>query len=318
MSANGRKLFLGGLTKTTTTEHLFEIFGEFGTVVDAVVMERNGNPRGFGFVTFKDRSSLDAVLLNGVAIDGREIDIKRAVPEEEMAAAPSKVFVGGLSQKVDKNALKAHFEQYGEVRDAVVMIDRSTGRSRGFGFVRFSAPEAVNAVLQTPQQIAGQYVDVKRAEPADSLPPAKKPVQPGSRRSRRRGRDADEEPTRGSPGSPGSPTKNFNMAMWNLLSMPGGMPAAAGMPFPADFGGFPTGFPQTETPAARTVPMPAFAQGEKENPLLDVSNFLGRVGPWHKHNSVVGPSDPWKQDASAPPFGENAPNFLQPWSNAGY
>ena len=51
MSAGGRKLFLGGLTKTTTTDMLFEAFGQFGQVVDAVVMERNGHPRGFGFVT---------------------------------------------------------------------------------------------------------------------------------------------------------------------------------------------------------------------------------------------------------------------------
>ena len=45
---------------------------------------------------------------------------------------PSKVFVGGLSQAVDKQALKQHFEAFGEVKDAVVMIDRQTGRSRGF------------------------------------------------------------------------------------------------------------------------------------------------------------------------------------------
>ena len=35
---------------------------------------------------------------------------------------PSKVFVGGLSQAVDKQALKQHFEAFGEVKDAVVMI----------------------------------------------------------------------------------------------------------------------------------------------------------------------------------------------------
>ena len=173
MSAGGRKLFLGGLTKTTTTDMLFETFGQFGQVVDAVVMERNGHPRGFGFVTFKEKSSINACLAAGVTIDGREVDLKRAVPEEDMVFCPSKVFVGGLSQSIDKQALKQHFEAFGEVKDAVVMIDRQTGRSRGFGFVRFATSEGVEAALQTPHLLDGQWIDVKRAQPAENLPPPK-------------------------------------------------------------------------------------------------------------------------------------------------
>jgi len=264
MSAAGRKLFLGGLTKTTTTEQLFEIFGKFGTVVDAVVMERNGNPRGFGFVTFKDKASLSEVLAEGVVIDGREVDIKRAVPEEEMAVAPSKVFVGGLSQKVDKTHLLAHFSQYGEVRDAVVMVDRATGRSRGFGFVRFSSPEAVARVLESPQELDGQHVDVKRAEPADTALPSyprtkseekAAAAEAKSRRRRGRGKKADVDEDVQAETNPygfdskGVPTPDAalfasaaqaNLAMWQLLSM-GGMPgmAAGQVPpaFPAGIGG---------------------------------------------------------------------------------
>jgi len=175
MSAGGRKIFLGGLTKTTTTDQLFDAFGEFGQVVDAVVMERNGHPRGFGFVTFKDKASVGKVIAAGVTIDGREVDLKRAVPEEEMVFCPSKVFVGGLSQSVDKSALKQHFEAFGEVRDAVVMMDRATSRSRGFGFVRFATAEGVEAALRTPHLLDGQWIDVKRAQPADALPPPKYP-----------------------------------------------------------------------------------------------------------------------------------------------
>merc|ERR1719409_995729 len=55
------------------------------------------------------------------------------------------------------------------------MMDRTTGRSRGFGFVRFSAPEAVEAVLSAPQVLEGQVVDCKRAQPAEQLPPPKNP-----------------------------------------------------------------------------------------------------------------------------------------------
>jgi RNA-binding protein Musashi len=169
------KLFLGGLTKATTTELLYDTFAPYGQVVDAVVMERNGAPRGFGFVTFAEEKSAELVLANQVLVDGRAVDIKRAVPEEEMEHVPTKVFVGGLPQKVDRQILKQHFQRYGDVRDCVVMMDRSTGRSRGFGFVRFSAPEAVEAVLSAPQVLEGQVVDCKRAQPAEQLPPPKNP-----------------------------------------------------------------------------------------------------------------------------------------------
>merc|ERR1719379_2978626 len=53
------------------------------------------------------------------------------------------------------------------------MIDRQTGRSRGFGFVRFATAEGVEAALQTPHLLDGQWIDVKRAQPAENLPPPK-------------------------------------------------------------------------------------------------------------------------------------------------
>ncbi len=55
----------------------------------------------------------------------------------------NKIFVGGLSWGTDDQALRAAFEQFGQIEDAKVMTDRETGRSRGFGFVTFS--DAANA-----------------------------------------------------------------------------------------------------------------------------------------------------------------------------
>ncbi|CAG8561699.1 2806_t:CDS:2 [Ambispora leptoticha] len=49
-----------------------------------------------------------------------------------------KLFVGGLSWGTDDRSLRNKFEEYGQVEDAVVIRDRDTGRSRGFGFVTYS------------------------------------------------------------------------------------------------------------------------------------------------------------------------------------
>jgi cold-inducible RNA-binding protein len=58
-----------------------------------------------------------------------------------------KLFVGGLAWATDDNGLREAFEQFGEVTEAKVIMDRDTGRSRGFGFVTYvEAESATNAV----------------------------------------------------------------------------------------------------------------------------------------------------------------------------
>ena len=59
-----------------------------------------------------------------------------------------KLFVGGLAWATDSNGLRAAFEQHGKVTDAVVVQDRETGRSRGFGFVTFEKDEEGRAAAK--------------------------------------------------------------------------------------------------------------------------------------------------------------------------
>jgi RNA recognition motif-containing protein len=47
----------------------------------------------------------------------------------------TKVFVGGLAWETSSEDLQQHFERYGDILEVVVILDRVTGRSRGYGFV---------------------------------------------------------------------------------------------------------------------------------------------------------------------------------------
>ena len=47
----------------------------------------------------------------------------------------TKVFVGGLAWETQKETMKKYFEQFGEILEAVVITDKATGRSKGYGFV---------------------------------------------------------------------------------------------------------------------------------------------------------------------------------------
>lgn len=48
----------------------------------------------------------------------------------------TKVFVGGLAWETQKETMKKYFEQFGDILEAVVITDKATGRSKGYGFVR--------------------------------------------------------------------------------------------------------------------------------------------------------------------------------------
>ncbi|KAH6565225.1 hypothetical protein BASA50_006009 [Batrachochytrium salamandrivorans] len=81
------------------------------------------------------------------------------------AAPGTKVFVGNLSWSTNSASLSDVFSQFGEVVDAVVLEDRETGRSRGFGFVTFSTPEAAELAVQqlNGQEVNGRNVRVNLA-----------------------------------------------------------------------------------------------------------------------------------------------------------
>ena len=78
----------------------------------------------------------------------------------------TKIFVGGLSWNTDDHGLRAAFEKFGEVADSKVITDRDTGRSRGFGFVTFTNPEAVSRAIEEMdgQDLDGRNIKVNEAQ----------------------------------------------------------------------------------------------------------------------------------------------------------
>jgi len=77
-----------------------------------------------------------------------------------------KLFVGSLSWDTDDHGLREAFTPHGEVTEAVVITDRGSGRSRGFGFVTFaddeSADKAVAALNET--ELDGRTIKVDVAQ----------------------------------------------------------------------------------------------------------------------------------------------------------
>lgn len=76
-----------------------------------------------------------------------------------------KLYVGNLSWNTSTDQLLEHFQQFGTVTDAIVLSDRDTGRSRGFGFVTMSNEGEGNKAIEgcTNQQLDGRELRVNVA-----------------------------------------------------------------------------------------------------------------------------------------------------------
>lgn len=183
------KMFVGGLSWESTQDTLQRYFGQYGEVIDCVVMKNSetGRSRGFGFVTFADPSKVDLVLKSGPhELDGRTIDPKMCNPRyfqiDPKACNPRsmqkqkrnggnwpKVFLGGLPSNLTETDLRNFFSRFGAVMEVVIMFDQEKKKSRGFGFLSFETDDAVErAVSEHFVNINGKQVEIKKAEPRDA------------------------------------------------------------------------------------------------------------------------------------------------------
>jgi cold-inducible RNA-binding protein len=81
----------------------------------------------------------------------------------------AKLFVGNLSFDVTENDLQDAFAAYGTVVEANLMMDRATGRPRGFGFVTMSTPEEAQKAIDAlnGKELAGRALTVNLARPRE-------------------------------------------------------------------------------------------------------------------------------------------------------
>jgi len=77
----------------------------------------------------------------------------------------AKVYVGNLSWNTTDDSLRQAFSDFGQVTDSIVMRDRDTGRSRGFGFVTFGTSQEADAAINglNEQELDGRRIRVNLA-----------------------------------------------------------------------------------------------------------------------------------------------------------
>ncbi len=98
----------------------------------------------------------------------------------------TKLYVGGLPYSTQEDALKELFAQAGSVVSAVIIMDKMSGRSKGFGFVEMSSQDEASKAISmfNEQEFEGRKLTVNEARPMEARPPRTG----GNRRIRRRQR----------------------------------------------------------------------------------------------------------------------------------
>jgi RNA recognition motif-containing protein len=79
-----------------------------------------------------------------------------------------KLFIGGLSFSTTEDRLRAAFAEVGQVDSAAIVMDRDTGRSRGFGFVEMSTTEEAEQAIArfNGKDFDGRQLKVEKAAPS--------------------------------------------------------------------------------------------------------------------------------------------------------
>lgn len=85
----------------------------------------------------------------------------------------TKLYVGGLPYSTQEDALKEYFSQAGNVVSAVIIMDKMSGRSKGFGFVEMSTQEEATKAIEmfNDKEFEGRKLTVNEARPMEARPP---------------------------------------------------------------------------------------------------------------------------------------------------
>jgi heterogeneous nuclear ribonucleoprotein A1/A3 len=184
-----RKLFVRGLAYSTTSDAVKSYFAKYGVIEEGtVVCNREGQSKGFGFITFTDLDAAHrAIKEPRKQIDGRTVFCNLAAAGNQgnggaggsaggsarggmggdsgADTSQRKLFVRGISYETTNDTFMHHFARFGEVEEGGVVIDKQTDKCKGFGFVTFRTVEATRKALEQPSFfLDGRTVHVNLAE----------------------------------------------------------------------------------------------------------------------------------------------------------
>nr|KAF6360108.1 hypothetical protein mMyoMyo1_011066 [Myotis myotis] len=151
------KMFIGGLSRNTSKEALFDYLSQYGEIIDFTIKTHpeTGVSRGFGFVLFKDKAAVEKVLqVKEHQVEGRKFELRKA-QAMELKFPPRKVFVGGVNPKMPEDKIRQYFGTFGAIEHIELPVCPKTNERRSFCFITYTDEVPVRKLLETRFHLLG-------------------------------------------------------------------------------------------------------------------------------------------------------------------
>jgi len=167
-----KKLYIGNLSFEATSEDVSALFADYGEISDVFLPLRDGQQRGFCFVTM-DTAGADKAMeeLDGAVFQGRNLVVNEPLkkgekpPQRQNSRPQFKLYVGNLSFYTTQETLCEVFQEFGEVHDCYLPTDPNTEQPRGFGFITMERADGEAAIEELDGlELDGRFIRVNEAQ----------------------------------------------------------------------------------------------------------------------------------------------------------
>ncbi|KAM9707986.1 ELAV-like protein 1a isoform 8-T8 [Menidia menidia] len=163
-------LIVNYLPQSMTQDELRSLFSSIGEVESAKLIRDKvaGHSLGYGFVNYLNPSDAERAIstLNGLRLQSKTIKVSYARPSSD-TIKDANLYISGLPKSMSQKDVEDMFSRFGHIINSRVLVDQSTGSSRGVAFIRFDkraeAEEAVKNLNGQKPPGASEPITVKFA-----------------------------------------------------------------------------------------------------------------------------------------------------------
>lgn len=168
-------VFIKNLDSAIDNKALHDTFAAFGNILSCkVAQDEFANSKGYGFVHYETAEAANNAIkhVNGMLLNDKKVFVGHHISKkdrqskfEEMKANFTNIYVKNIDPEVSDEEFRTLFEKFGEITSATLSRDQD-GKSRGFGFVNYSAHESAQAAAEdmNDKEVKSQRLYVGRAQ----------------------------------------------------------------------------------------------------------------------------------------------------------